>query len=218
MNMITLGKALVPALALTSLVAAHGAEAALEGRYFTPGVTSGAFDAYYDTNLDVTWLADTNQFGLMSWDYVDNWVQTLVLAGVDEWRLPSFSDGSGDGSTGELYQLFVVELGNNADSQHPTLVYNPGPFRNVQYYITTGGGPTAAYWTDTAYGDGAYAWQTFNASYIAQSKEGLYWGYSVWLVHDGDVGYVAAVPEPEAYALMLAGLGLVAFAARRRRS
>lgn len=31
-------------------------------------------------------------------------------------------------------------------------------------------------------------------------------------------GAVAAVPEPETYALMLAGLGLVGFAARRRKS
>lgn len=31
------------------------------------------------------------------------------------------------------------------------------------------------------------------------------------------VSAIAAVPEPETYAMMLAGLGLVGFAARRRR-
>lgn len=213
--------ALAAALALVGFTAAPAAQAAFEGRYFTPGTASGLFDAFYDTTLGITWLADANYWNT-SWDAADNAVQTLELGGYMEWRLPTFSNGSGDGSTGELYQMFVVELGNNNDLQHPVYTYNPGPFRNVQYYITSAGGPTAAYWTDTAYGDGAYAWQTFNASYIAQRKEGLYYGYSVWLVHDGDIGYAAnmaaAVPEPETYALMLAGLGLVGFATRRGKS
>ena len=34
----------------------------------------------------------------------------------------------------------------------------------------------------------------------------------------GSPGLIAAVPEPETYAMMLAGLGLVGFSARRRRS
>jgi hypothetical protein len=38
-------------------------------------------------------------------------------------------------------------------------------------------------------------------------------------VHDGDVGngVAAPVPEPETYAMMLAGLGLLGFMARRRK-
>jgi len=38
------------------------------------------------------------------------------------------------------------------------------------------------------------------------------------VIHVGKIGgTVTAVPEPETYALMLAGLGVVAFTARRRR-
>jgi len=38
---------------------------------------------------------------------------------------------------------------------------------------------------------------------------------SVWAVHSGDVP-TATIPEPQTYALMLAGLASVGFAARRR--
>jgi hypothetical protein len=43
------------------------------------------------------------------------------------------------------------------------------------------------------------------------------WGSSevAWYIGQGTV---AAVPEPETYAMMLAGLGLLGFAARRRRA
>ena len=37
------------------------------------------------------------------------------------------------------------------------------------------------------------------------------------LVHDGNVSLAAAVPEPETYALMLAGLGVVGAVSRRQR-
>ena len=44
---------------------------------------------------------------------------------------------------------------------------------------------------------------------------------AAWAVHDGDVGpafsAISAIPEPETYAMLLAGLGLVGFMARRRK-
>lgn len=53
---------------------------------------------------------------------------------------------------------------------------------------------------------------------LGYEKPYVYEG-SFFLGANGALNYtVAAIPEPEAYALMLAGLGLVGFAARRRKS
>jgi len=43
---------------------------------------------------------------------------------------------------------------------------------------------------------------------------------AAWAVHDGDVGQlslISQVPEPETYAMLLAGLGLLGFMAHRRK-
>jgi len=39
----------------------------------------------------------------------------------------------------------------------------------------------------------------------------------LWAVHDGDI-VAAAIPEPETYALLLAGLGLMGFVASRSKA
>ena len=57
-----------------------------------------------------------------------------------------------------------------------------------------------------------------SAQYVRYSAGGNQnWGYLFEMDVQGHVT-AAPVPEPETYALMLAGLGLVGFAARRRRS
>lgn len=165
------------------------ASAELQGRYLTAD-TSHGFDAYYDTIQNVTWLADATYGGRKNWDDAEAWLQTLRLGGYRDWRFPTYANASGNGTTGELYQLWVVQLGNNADAQHPTMSYNPGPFHNVEYYMNSGAyAPTAAYWTGKSYGDFAMAWMTFNAAYIGQYRNGLSNGYGVWVCRTGDSGW-----------------------------
>ena len=101
---------------------------------------SGA--AYYDTVLNITWLADANYAktsgydadGLMTWSAAQTWIGTLNTAsylGKNDWRLPTVIDTGAPGcvtvaytgtdcgfnvdlSTGEMARMFYSTLGNTA--------------------------------------------------------------------------------------------------------
>jgi hypothetical protein len=77
------------------------AQAALQGRDLNG--SAGSFEAYYDTVLDITWLADANYAktsgydadGLMTWPNATTWAANLSITDTinnilyDNWRLPS---------------------------------------------------------------------------------------------------------------------------------
>ncbi len=91
------------------------AQASLSGRApLTPDGTD--YQAYYDTVLDITWLADanlasTNTFGVlgiggiyppgeMTWDTANAWITAMNTAnylGVNNWRLPTVTDTGAPG-------------------------------------------------------------------------------------------------------------------------
>jgi hypothetical protein len=94
------------------------------------------------------------------------------------------------------------------------------------YLFTVGAFPNFAYGTLLSQG---FAWTSDTpqptlpiadwcqpASQNCTDQKGTFWRVNLSGV-DGASGPVSAVPEPETYALMLAGLGLVGFMARRRR-
>jgi hypothetical protein len=213
------------------LCSANGAHAALVS------VLNG--DAVYDTDLNVTWLANanlaaSNTFGVsglgmthdgtgrMTWDTAQSWIGAMNAAnhlGYHDWRLPTtlqpdascsvqwISHSSGYGCTGsEMGHLFYNELGGTAGS---SILSSSDPdlalFQNVQSNL---------YWSGTEYAPlTSYAWvfHTHDGGQNAYYKStSLY----AWAVRPGQV---AAVPEPETYAMLLAGLGMLSFTARRRR-
>jgi hypothetical protein len=72
-----------------------------------------------------------------------------------------------------------------------------------------------AYWSGTAYAPDPtyYAWP-FDTDGGYQGHRNQDSEYYAWAVRPGDV---APVPEPETYAMLLAGLGLLGVGAKRRR-
>jgi hypothetical protein len=230
---------LIASSLVASSLVSGAAQAALQGRDLDGSLAT--FEAYYDTDLDITWLANANMNGQMTWADANTWAANLSFTdGVnvyDNWRLPTTTDTgtagcnldySGtdcgwnvDPASSEMAHLFFTELGNlsfytttgavggaYAEGANPnSTLDNVGPFTNFQSYV---------YWSGTEYApDPANAWN-FSTLYGYQNNgTANVEGNSLYAlaVHPGDV---AAVPEAETYALMLAGLGLIGWRARRR--
>ena len=191
----------------------------------------GVPDAFYDTTLDVTWLRDGNVNGFMTWDSAVSWADKFKIGGYSDWRLPTmidtgmpgcdWSNGGTDcgynpqtkaGTTiySELAHLYYVTLGNKAyydaagKFQPDYGPNNSGDFQNVAAW---------AYWTGMEYGpDHNQAWRSFTWAGHQDSGYKSY-GLLAFAVRPGDV---TAVPEPQAVAMMLLGLGVVLVAVRRR--
>ena len=166
--------------------------------------------AVYDTDRNITWLANANANGPMTWDQANTWAANLNVDGITGWRLPTALNADGSGPcegvncTGsELGHLFYNELGGMANhSILTTHNANFNLFSNIQGWV---------YWSGTEYGPNlAWAFLTVLGRQGYCNK-----GYcdSGWAVHDGDV---PAVPEPEEWAMMLVGSGLISWQLRRR--
>ena len=109
------------------VMASNQAPAALLGRApLTPGGTD--YQAYYDSDLDITWLANanlaaTNSFGVagvratgqMDWNTANAWVGALNSAnylGMTNWRLPTVVD---TGTPGCDWEYSGTDCGYNVD-------------------------------------------------------------------------------------------------------
>jgi hypothetical protein len=236
------------AASLATVFASGAAHAALQGRDLNGNLVT--FEAYYDTDLDTTWLADANYAqtsgydadGRMTWAVANTWAANLSFFNpltnqtYADWRLPTTTDtgtagcataNSGadcgynvDTASSEMAHLYFVTLGNQSyytttgavsgafegGANPNSTLDNVGPFTNFQ---------SDYYWSDTEYApDPSDAWVIVTYDGYQGGVDKLYSFYAL-AVSPGDV---AAVPEAETYALMLAGLGLVGFAARRRQT
>lgn len=247
----TLVKPLFCAAALASVsLAAHSAGIPGQGTWETTLQArdinhDGAVDAYYDSTLNISWLANMNagagsafdngsntSDGRMTWDNAVAWADSLTQAGGG-WRLPSFTPLDVgvpttypfgpfgprlvDRARGELPHMFYVTLGNKGYCPPQTPcgdwlsvsawgLRNTADFQNLQ---------SGRYWTGESFvpdANQAFFFATFDGLQSASGKNSEWYAVAV---HDGDV--TTAVPEPEALAMMLAGLAGIGFLVRRRR-
>lgn len=210
-------------------------EGTLKGRDLDGDLSNG-FEAYYDTDLDMTWLVTANlpglldgNSGLLSWVDAKAYVQQFSIGGVEGWRMPSVKpingvsfdrtkSNLGDTDIGtnirstqsELSHLFYVTLGNKAE--YPALVLggpdvemvnNTGPFYDLGFQTFWFNEVGDAFWQDGWHFSFSGGNQNDNYRKSNCSKCGAATNL-VWFVHSGDVG--SAVPEPQTYALALAGV------------
>ena len=161
------------------------ANAAFIGRLETaPG--SGIFHAYYDDQLDITWVANANINGADTWDSQMTWAASLNIDGVTGWRLPNM-DINNDGT------IVDCSSGTQAtckDNEYGHLYYygagttlfdgvtsaNPGPFSNIQPFL---------YWSNTVFN----ANDTWSFAF-SNGTQDRFWTANVffaWAVHSGDV-------------------------------
>jgi hypothetical protein len=171
----------------------------------------------YDEAQNITWLQDANYAQtVMNWDEAMSWAANLSYAdpvrnvSYDDWRLPTALNADGSGPCGDTYgcdssemgHLFFITGGLTAGQPITASPMLTGYFTNMQSWM---------YWSGTEAGqDNAWLFHTLHGYQNAPVK----WTDAyAWAVRTGDVA--PPIPEPETYALVLAGLLLVGMAARR---
>lgn len=227
--------AISAATAAATLFLATAAQASLIGRDITGNaVASGSASEVflYDTVLNVTWLRDANANGPMTWDAANTWASGLNVGGYTGWRLPTMID---TGAPGCNFAYSGTDCGYNVQTKSGGIVYSEmaslyyDTLGNKGFYNTSGAEQSGyglvnkgdflnmqstLYWSGLEYAPNpslAWNFNTFDGSQDRNGKPGSLYALAV---RPGDV--VAAVPEPETYAMMLLGLSALVVAVRRR--
>ncbi len=166
----------------------------------------------YDDELDVTWLQDATHLTNI---YGDQWVDDLVHAGYDDWRLPKVLTSDGPDGQGnilnvtetEVSHLLIQTLGNSVNPLAPVgtpslELNNCGPFLDLTYDGCGGEHYDLAWWIGASAEGPFVRYWTFDIwSGEHRPLHDLHSGF-VWAVRDGDV----TVPESSMFTLFAIGL------------
>jgi hypothetical protein len=144
-----------------------------------------------DTTNRLIWLKNWNTNGNHDWDTQMAWAESLEIAGYSDWRIPEVSELHALAAYFRSLPTYV----NLLDSLNAN-------FDNVIVNV---------YWTATSLPTEparAYDWYVDGSELRNKTEE---------VFATAVRGQTNVVPEPETYTMLLAGLGMLAFAARRRR-
>jgi len=192
----------------------------------------GQVDAFYDTDLNLTWLRDANYArsssfntdGFMTWDVANvNWIGSLNadggLFGYTDWRLPTILQPDFTCNTSYDFgpPYGVKSVGSNCtggemghlwyvDLGNTSGLTNTGGFDHFQY---------SYYWTGSRYGPvGTQQAFFFSGGEGYQNTNYVGWEFFAMAVRPGDIAN--AVPEPESLLLALTALAALVVGGRRR--
>ncbi len=231
------------ALATAGLLASGVAQAALHDR----GGGLIYDDVLNITWLQDANYAKTSGYdadGRIKWIDAMNWVSALSYGGYDDWRLPMIRDTGSPGCnpgfsgtdcgwnvqtrdaiTGRVYSelayMFYVNLGNKGPYDAAGngqggygIVDDPLNPNDESLFSDLRRG---VYWSGQAVQPFSVSAWSFNMldGYQSAYEEIFIRDNYAWPVRTGDVA--APIPEPETYAMMLAGLGLLGVMTRRRK-
>lgn len=140
-------KTVLAALVLAaSFAMSEAAHAALLGRDLNG--SAGSFEAYYDTDLDITWLADANYAqtsgydadGKMTWYEANAWAANLNFSdGVktyNNWRLPSVTPINGSTINDNTSYNGSTDRGYNISEQGTVFAGSTGSEMAHLFYNT----------------------------------------------------------------------------------
>jgi Protein of unknown function (DUF1566) len=206
---------------------------------------AATIEAYYDSVLNITWLADASfsktsgadPDGLMTWTAAQTWVSALTIGGTTGWRLPSLVDTgalgcnlSYSGGTDCGYNVQTVDAATGqVYSELAHLWYQT--LGNKGYFASGTGASPQAGWGLSNQGpfsnvQAQYHWTgTTTATntaraWVFQAGNGLQGNLAKTAPYNVWAVHagdvgVSPVPEPEGLALALAGLGVVAWCRKR---
>ncbi len=206
------------ALALSAAGAAHAAT--IQGLVNTGVGAAGGQDSHYAVSVLEGATVLTGQHGFITQDNtwpVNPW---LANSATSKWITPTANQGeSFDAASQGLYKF---------ELQFDLTGYNAASASFLGHFAADNAATVFLNGSQIAAGTGFSSWSNFGANSGFNNGVNLLDFYVTnWQQNGGNPlglrveftdATVAAVPEPSSYAMLLAGLGLVGWMARRRRS
>lgn len=99
---------------------------------------AATFEAYFDSVLNITWLADAGMSGQRTWSDAVLWAETLEIFGIGGWRLPNVTPINGsDWQTG-LNNNATTDRGYADADGWVDIFGRPASEMGHLYYVTLG--------------------------------------------------------------------------------